>query len=96
MDTIFLGNDDKKNLVGSKLTKFCSLCIDIPKLLSPNVWSRVTKIFLVAGTKKILTKHRLKLMNIMKFPSVQFLPLNSMLKFKIKQFLCLCLSNFNC
>ena len=26
MDTIFLGNDDQKNLVGSKLTKFCSLC----------------------------------------------------------------------
>ena len=23
---IFLGNDDQKNLVGSKLTKFCSLC----------------------------------------------------------------------
>ena len=26
MDTIFLGNDDQKNLVGSKLTKFCFLC----------------------------------------------------------------------
>ena len=26
MDTIFLGNDDQKNLVGSKLTKFWSLC----------------------------------------------------------------------
>ena len=26
MDTIFLGNDDQKNLVGSKLSKFCSLC----------------------------------------------------------------------
>ena len=28
MDTILLGNDDQKNLVGSKLTKFCSLCIN--------------------------------------------------------------------
>ena len=26
MNTIFLGTDDQKNLVGSKLTKFCSLC----------------------------------------------------------------------
>ena len=26
MDTIFLGNDDQKNLVGSKFSKFCSLC----------------------------------------------------------------------
>ena len=34
MNTIFLGNDDQKNLVGSKLTKFGSLCKKISKFIS--------------------------------------------------------------
>ena len=37
-DTIFVGNDDQKNLVSSKLTKFCSLC---------SVWVDIWKIWFV-------------------------------------------------
>ena len=61
MDTIFLGNEDQKNLVGSKLTKFCSLC---GKGMAGGVHSGVTRELFIPSSEDNARRQHTHLISI--------------------------------